>query len=319
MKTLTSMSLRYENDVLEVLDQTKLPKEEVWIRINHPNDMIQAIQRLAVRGAPLIGVAAALSLARYAEWGAADPDIIVMAKKLREARPTAVNLMHAMDHVVLNHQGRPNVKDIVRRAEEVFERDVEICNQLALRGESLIENWDGILTICNTGGLATAGSGTALGVIRKAFENRKQIHVYACETRPLLQGARLTMWELKKLGIPCTLITDSMAGALMAQGRVQKVFVGADRIAANGDFANKVGTYTLAVLAKHHNIPFYAVAPSTTTDPRCATGAEIEIENRTDQEVLRDWSPDGVAVWNPAFDVTPRSLIDGIVLEDRII
>jgi methylthioribose-1-phosphate isomerase len=320
MKSLAAMSIRYDNEVLEVLDQTQLPHEEIWIRIHHPNDMIAVIQRLAVRGAPLIGVAAALSLARYAEWGAADPDIMLMAKKLREARPTAVNLMHAMDHVILNHKpARLNIKDIVRRAEEIFERDVQLCDQLALRGEALIENWDGILTICNTGGLATAGVGTAFGVVRKAFENGKQIQVYACETRPLLQGARLTMWELKKLGIPATLITDSMAGALMAQGRVQKVFVGADRIAANGDFANKVGTYSLAVLAKHHEIPFYVVAPSTTMDPQCATGADIEIEKRADSEVLRDWSPEGIEVWNPAFDVTPRQLIDGIILEDRII
>ena len=315
-RQLHALALRYEGESLHILDQTRLPHEEVWVNVQHPKDMHLAIQRLAVRGAPLIGVAAGLSLACYARWGASDPDIREWARRLREARPTAVNLMKAIDHIVdFQSTGRINVSELVARAESLFAADVELCRALATRGAELIDDWDGLLTICNTGGLATAGVGTALGAIRLAHEQGKKIHVYACETRPLLQGARLTMWELQKLKIPCTLITDSMAGSLMQQGRVQKVLVGTDRVAANGDFANKVGTYTLAVLARHHSIPFYAFAPSTSLDPSCSSGSEIEIELRNSEEVLRDWSPQNIEVWNPAFDVTPRSLISEVVTE----
>jgi methylthioribose-1-phosphate isomerase len=285
--------------------------------------MAELILTLAVRGAPLIGVAAALSLALYAERGATRGKFLEAARLLRESRPTAVNLAAAVDRMIAvagaeSGSSTLDVPAIVACAEIIFDEDVRLCEAMAERGAAFIDDGDAILTHCNTGGLATVGIGTALGVIRRAFEQGKRIHVYVDETRPLLQGARLTAWELGRLGIPYTLICDNMAGALMSEGRVQKIFVGSDRIAANGDAANKIGTYGLAVLAHFHRVPFYVVAPRTTFDASCPSGDAIPIEQRSADEVRAGKSPEGCDVWNPAFDVTPRKLITSIVLDDRL-
>jgi methylthioribose-1-phosphate isomerase len=274
--------------------------------------MIALIQRLAVRGAPLLGVAAAASLATFAQRGASATEYGVACTALRRARPTAVNLMWAMDRM-------KDADDPVREAQAIFAEDVRLCEGMARHGAELIQEGEGLLTHCNTGGLATTGCGTALGVIRRAHEQGKRIHVYADETRPLLQGGRLTAWELKKLGIPATLITDSMAALLLRDGKVQRVLVGSDRVAANGDFANKVGTYGLAVQARFHGVPFHPVAPFSTVDLACPTGTAIPIEMRDPAEVrgygsLR-WAPEGMSAWNPAFDVTPVDLVTSLVLD----
>ncbi len=308
MKDLVSLALRRRSGKLEILDQTRLPHEETWIPIATVEDMIEAIASLRVRGAPLIGVAAALALVQAR--GA--PNWRSSGEALRVARPTAVNLAAAVDRVL-------SAEDPVAEAEAIFDEDVALCEDMATQGSPLIHDGDHLLTHCNSGGLATAGIGTALGVIRRAHEEGKSVHVFVDETRPLLQGARLTAWELARLGIPHTLICDGMAAALMSAGKVDKVFVGADRIAANGDFANKIGTYSLAVVAKHHNVPFYAVAPPSTVDLTCASGTDIPIEERRAEEVLCDWSAPGTPVFNPAFDVTPAALLTGLVLDSAFI
>ena len=307
MKPFDSLGLRFDGKTLWVLDQTRLPHEEIWVDGSEPVHMVPLIRRLAVRGAPLIGVAAAASLACLAERGGS-PEVYEGARlALRGARPTAVNLMWAMDRM-------KSTADPVAEAEAIFDEDVALCGRMADQGVSLMATGESVLTHCNTGGLATAGIGTALGVIRRGFELGKVAHVFVDETRPLLQGARLTAWELKRLGIPCTLITDSMAAILLRDGRVQRVLVGADRVAANGDFANKVGTYGLAVQARHHGVPFHPVAPYSTVDLACPSGAEIPIEQRGAEEVRRGWSPE-VPVFNPAFDVTPASLVSSLVTD----
>ena len=215
------------------------------------------------------------------------------------------------------------VSEIISEAENIFEEDQQLCKKMGENGAKFIEDGNSILTHCNTGGLATAGIGTALGVIRTASEQGKKIHVYVDETRPLLQGARLTTWELEKLNIPYTLICDNMAAQLMAKKKIQKIFVGADRIAANGDFANKIGTYSLAVLAKFHQIPFFTVAPYSTIDLHCPNGSEIPIEERKSGEVLGyldevQWAPKRAFVHNPAFDVTPVHLVTAIITDEGI-
>ena len=335
---MISMGLRFENNTLLILDQTRLPHEEIWISCQSTDEMVGLIKRLAIRGAPLIGVGAALALADFVEkkylapspnFGASSKQrsdslnfietVSKAANQLRAARPTAVNLMWAMDRLILKKDSRNITPEaLVREAEAIFDEDVALSEGMSNRGADLIQDGDSLLTHCNTGGLATAGNGTALGAIRRAHEQGKKIHVYVDETRPLLQGARLTTWELKKLGIPHTLICDNMAGYLMSQGKVNRVFVGSDRIARNGDFANKIGTYGLAVLAHHHRVPFYVVAPVTTLDLNCTSGSEIPVEERAGAEVLGVWGTQGTPVWNPSFDVTPRGLISGIVLNDRM-
>jgi methylthioribose-1-phosphate isomerase len=326
---LSSMGLTYSSEAgLRVLDQRLLPDQEVWVDVKNPEHMVELIQGLAVRGAPLIGVAAALELACYAmslKSSYSKNLVAEAAQKLRDARPTAVNLLWAIDRM-LSHNPDLNPDSLFQTAVKIFEEDVQMCADMSNAGAALIKDGDGILTICNTGGLATVGIGTALGVIRRAAEQGKKIHVYFCETRPLLQGGRLTAWELQKLGIPHTLICDSMAATLMLKGKIQKCFVGSDRIAANGDFANKIGTYNLAVLAKHHGVPFYPVAPWSTVDPKCPNGAAIPIEERSSHEVLGvsgsfgsvRWAPKHCQVFNPAFDVTPALLASGIVLNTGI-
>jgi methylthioribose-1-phosphate isomerase len=312
MNPFESLGLKQDGRTLWVLDQTQLPDAEVWLDGSEPAAMIALIRRLAVRGAPLIGVAAAASLATFAQRGASATEYAAACAALRAARPTAVNLMWAMDR--MRGAGDPEAE-----AEAIFAEDVRLCEGMARHGAALIQDGEGILTHCNTGGLATAGIGTALGVIRRAFEQGKRIHVYADETRPLLQGGRLTAWELRKLGIPSTLITDSMAALLLRDGKVQRVLVGSDRVAANGDFANKVGTYGLAVQARFHGIPFHPVAPFSTVDLACPDGAAIPIEERDQAEVrgfgaLR-WAPVGMPTWNPSFDVTPVDLVTSLVLD----
>jgi methylthioribose-1-phosphate isomerase len=313
LKDLDSMGFRVRNGELLVLDQRALPHEELWVQCESPAHMIELIRSLAVRGAPLIGVAAACAIARFSIDR--DPaQMRSMIASIRASRPTAVNLMWACDRMasIAKHEGSSG--ELVAEAERIFEEDIALCDEIGTKGADLISEGDSILTHCNAGALATAGIGTAIGVIRKAFELGKKIHVYVDETRPLLQGARLTAWELKKLGIPHTLICDNMAASLMQSGKIQKIVTGADRIAANGDAANKVGTYGLAVLAHHHKVPFYIAAPYTTVDLACASGAEIPIENRDAEEVRAGRAPTGTAVFNLAFDVTPRELITALIL-----
>lgn len=321
---LTSTAIRYDNGSLSVLDQQKLPAVEEWIDVQTPEQMVEIITSLKVRGAPLIGVAAALSVAQLADRGESQETIEKAAHLLRESRPTAVNLAHCIDRILAVMQNSSNLhEDILRTAEEIFNEDVALCLAMGEAGAALIKEGETILTICNTGGLATAGIGTAFGVIKTAHLQGKKIHVYACETRPLLQGGRLTAWELEKNGIPYTLICDSMAASLMKSGKIDRVLVGADRIAANGDFANKIGTYSLAVLAYHHGIPFHVVAPYTTVDLHCPDGDGIKIEQRSPQEVRGVsgsfgsvcWSPKDAPVYNPAFDVTPEDLVTSYILD----
>lgn len=330
---LDSLGLRLKTRVddlrLEVLDQRALPDEENWVTVESADHMITLIKSLAVRGAPLIGVAAALALVVEGRIITQDRDkaehairseLKATAERLRAARPTAVNLMWAMDRMVQALEASKNLFD---EAVAIFNEDVEMCERMGDHGAPLIKDGHGVLTICNTGGLATVGIGTAFAVLRRAHEHGVKFHVYACETRPLLQGGRLTTWELAKCGIPHTLITDSMAAVLMKQGRIQSVFTGADRVSASGDYANKIGTYSLAVLAKHHGVPFYPVAPSSTVDAACADGEAIEIEQRAGEEVrgfvsplqgIR-WAPKDVSVFNPSFDVTPKELVTKYVLD----
>lgn len=322
MRELRSLALRVEHGRVRVLDQTRLPFEEAWLEGSDPAGMVGHIQRLSVRGAPLIGVAAALSLAAFAEAGASAAALSAACAELRRARPTAVNLMAAMDRMRAVMAAGGATADLVREAEAVFDGDVALCEAMARHGVPLLGPGEAVLTHCNSGGLATAGIGTALGVIRRAWEAGKVGRVYVDETRPLLQGARLTAWELRTLGIPFTLLTDSMAAILMRQGLVSRVLVGADRIARNGDFANKVGTYGLAVQARHHGVPFHPVAPWTTVDLDCPDGAGIPIEARAPVEVrgygaLR-WAPEG-DVFNPAFDVTPADLATSLVLDRGVV
>lgn len=311
-----SLGLRIHDEHLEVLDQTQLPRDEVWLPIREVADMIKAIQRLSVRGAPLIGVAAVMCLAREALREKPATEILQSLTELRASRPTAVNLMNLLDQLkrVYISSGHSKAR-LIEEAFRLFDEDVQLCERMADNGQKLIQDGDNILTHCNTGGLATVGLGTALGVIKRAHQNGRKLHVFVDETRPLLQGARLTTWELQKAGIPFTLICDNMAGSLLSQGRVQKIFVGADRITANGDAANKIGTYSLAVLAKHHGCPFYVVAPKTTFDLSLKDGRDIPIEERKADELR----PAGIGykcdVWNPSFDVTPRALITEIITD----
>ena len=312
MNPFESLGLRHDGRALWVLDQTRLPDEELWLDGSEPVAMIALIQRLAVRGAPLIGVAAAACLGTFADRGASASEYSAACAALRAARPTAVNLMWAMDRMMAATE--PSAE-----AHAIVAEDVRLCEGMAEHGAALIQDGEGLLTHCNTGGLATAGIGTALGVIRRAHEQGKRLHVYADETRPLLQGGRLTAWELQRLGIPATLITDSMAALLLRDGKVQRVLVGSDRVAANGDFANKVGTYGLAVQAHFHGVPFHPVAPFSTVDLACPNGAAIPIELRDAAEVrgygpLR-WAPEAMPAWNPSFDVTPVDLVTSLVLD----
>lgn len=324
MKSLSTLSLKWSPSEFQLLDQTLLPKKEVWIKIENLDQMIEAIKSLRVRGAPLIGVSACLFLAYQALRGQDLKSLTKDAQLLKEARPTAVNLMNNIDQLLKHFS---TADDIVSEAVRIFNEDQTLCDNMSTLGAELIQNGDTILTHCNTGSLATAGAGTALGVIKKAHQQGKKIHVYVDETRPLLQGARLTAWELAKEKIPFTLITDSMAAFLMRQGKVTKAFVGCDRIATNGDFANKIGTYSVAALCHLHKIPFYVVGPRTTVDSKCPSGKDIPIEERISNEVTGfhssnesiNWAPENTKVYNPSFDVTPNEYVTAWVLDHKII
>ncbi len=324
-------TIEWKGDHIRLLDQTLLPGDEVYLRISRVDDLCDAIRRLAVRGAPAIGVAAAMGIA-LGMLDVPDADKRDFQRRLEEVcrqigstRPTAVNLFWAIDRMkeVVKAFPEADVADLrdklVRQAVLMEQEDRDLCRKIARCGKDLLGDGETVLTHCNAGGLATAGYGTALGVIRAAWEGGKRISVIADETRPLNQGARITSWELMKLGIPVTLIPDNTAGALMQRGEIHKVIVGADRIASNGDAANKIGTYSVAVLARHHGIPFYVAAPLSTIDMSLADGRSIPIEERDPHEVTHigtvQIAPAGVKVRNIAFDVTPHELISGIVTE----
>jgi methylthioribose-1-phosphate isomerase len=325
MHDLQATSIKYQDNTLSVLDQHQLPHIENWLPCESVEAMVSMIQKLQIRGAPLIGIGASLLLGHLAANGAAATTLKSAAGILRAARPTAVNLMNNMDSMLAAlHTSGPSA--LPAEAERLFHEDVALCNSIARLGAELIPANANILTHCNTGSLATAGVGTAIGVINAAHQQGKNIHVYVDETRPLLQGGRLTAWEMKQLGVAHTLICDNMAALLMRDKKVDCILVGADRIAVNGDFANKVGTYSLAVNAHHHNVPFYVVAPTTTVDVDCISGEQIPIEERAAAEVrgvsgsFGDvcWSPHETPVFNPAFDVTPAALITGWILDTGV-
>lgn len=327
--------LRWEKNSLLILDQSELPGKIHYLLCTRYQQVVQAIQEMRIRGAPAIGVAAAFGFAlaafNFSGGGehALDRYLSEAAQNLKAARPTAVNLNWAVEKMVRAYQdlrGRPLVQireGLLEAAQQLLKKQREQDEKIGAFGAALIPPRARILTYCNTGALATGGLGTALGVILKAHQQGKEIHVYVPETRPVLQGARLTVWELKEREIPFTLITDNMAGYLFAQEKIDLVLVGADRIVANGDFANKIGTYGLAVLAAYHHRPFYVAAPLSTFDLSLAKGDEIPVEIRNPEEVRRIKGNlityENCPVFNPAFDVTPSHLVSAFITEWGII
>ncbi len=324
--------MEWLDNKLRILDQSKLPQEQRFIDLADYQDVALAIREMKVRGAPAIGIAAAYGIALGAQdiETANKGEFLVQLNRVIETfaatRPTAVNLFRAIDRMKKAATGDSVTgikRALVNEAKQIHSEEIQATKRLSHWGAELIQNGFTILTHCNAGPLATAGYGTALGIIKAAKEQGKRISVIATETRPLLQGARLTVWELKQEGIPVTLITDSMAGYLMNQGKINCVIAGADRIAANGDVANKIGTYTLAVLAKENNIPFYVAAPTSTIDFSLPSGDKIPIEERNPEEVTHiqgvPVAPEGTKVANPAFDVTPHNYISAIITERGII
>lgn len=328
-------TILWKNGRIRYIDQTLLPHKVRFVECSNTRKLWKAIRRLEIRGAPAIGVAGALGIALTATMSKEKTsaglirEVRKTARYLASSRPTAVNLFWALSRMVdlagsnrsLPVRGLKNV--ILSEALGMIREDKASCRAMARNGAKLVKSGDTILTHCNAGGLATVDYGTALGVLFESKKQGKRIKVYVDETRPLLQGARLTTWELLSEGIDTTLICDSMAASLMAKGEIDKIFVGADRIASNGDTANKIGTYGLAVLAKHHGVPFYVVAPVSTFDFKLKTGKDIPIEERPGDEVReimgKAIAPKKVKVYNPAFDVTPNSLITAIVTEEGII
>jgi methylthioribose-1-phosphate isomerase len=308
-------------DVVRLLDQRRLPGAEVWLELESSLEVAAAIKDLTVRGAPAIGVAAAYGLAVDARRGANVGQLREAAERLVRARPTAVNLAWAVRR--MSRRLGLGAEELLAEAHAIRDEDEAACRRIGALGAPLIPPGARVLTHCNAGALATAGYGTALGVVRAAFEAGNAISVFAGETRPFLQGARLTAWELQRDGIPVTLLTDGMAGWLMARGEIACVIVGADRIAANGDVANKIGTYALAVLAAHHHLPFYVAAPWSTVDLETPQGESIPIEERDHEEVVtlagQRIAPVGVGARYPAFDVTPEALVSAIVTERGIV
>jgi methylthioribose-1-phosphate isomerase len=327
-------TIRWEDDAVVLIDQRALPTREDYVHCRDAAAVAAAIREMVVRGAPAIGVTAAMGMAlglkqsRAADARALRAEMESLAALLAATRPTAVNLFWAIDRMkrkfeeLLPDGVEATRLGMVKEAAAIHREDVEMCRRMGAHGAKLLEDGARILTHCNAGALATAGYGTALGMMRAAVEAGKRISVFSDETRPFLQGARLTAWELMKDGIPVTLITDNMAGYLMAKGEIDCAIVGADRIAANGDVANKIGTYTVAVLAKEHGLPFYVVAPTSTFDLSLASGKEIPIEERSPNEVTHvqgvRLAPEGVGIRNPAFDVTPHHLVTAIVCENGV-
>lgn len=310
-------SMRWEGGVLLLLDQRRLPQREDWLRLSTWQEVAESIRDMAVRGAPAIGVAAAYGMALAAKSGA---DLEEARKGLLSTRPTAVNLQWALNRAM--RLPEHTFEAVLAEAERIEQEDVECNRAIGRHGASLLSSGSTVMTLCNTGSLATAGFGTALGIIREAHAKGRIGLVYACETRPRQQGLRLTAWELLQDGIPFKAIADGAAGALMAKGVIDAVITGADRIAANGDTANKLGTYALAVLARHHGVPFIVAAPSSTLDHSLPDGSLIPIEERSPNELTHvegiRVAPEPCPVFNPAFDVTPGELIDAIVTESGI-
>ena len=324
-------TLEWTDAGVRFIDQTKLPTEEVYVTCTSYHEVADAIRTMVVRGAPAIGVAAAMGIALGVKGIKAENIAELrnqfghICRLMGETRPTAVNLFWAIRRMQRRFEelsGRPLAEIRQRMIDEarlMHEEDIETNREMGRNGAILLPSAGSILTHCNAGALATAGYGTALGVIRAAVESGRHLHVYADETRPFLQGSRLTAWELMKDGIPTTLIADNMAGHIMSQGKIQAVIVGADRIAANGDTANKIGTYSVAILAKEHGIPFYVAAPFSTVDLETSDGSKIPIEERNSAEVThlggKQIAPTGVDVRNPAFDITPAKYITAIITE----
>src|SRR6202795_2892369 len=327
-------ALKWTNAGVVFIDQTKLPTEEVYVTCTTHEQVADVIRNMVVRGAPAIGVAAAMGIAlgvknSKAQNGAdLKKDFDQICEAIRQTRPTAVNLFWAIRRMTEKFESlrvRPIVQiqqALVEEAQRMHAEDIAANQAMGRHGATLMPSSGGVLTHCNAGALAAAGYGTALGVIRAAVEAGKKIHVYADETRPFLQGSRLTAWELMKDSIPTTVISDNMAGVMMQQGKIGAIVVGADRIAANGDVANKIGTYTVAILAKEHGIPFYVAAPISTVDLATPDGGKIPIEQRNAREVThiagKQMVPDGVPVENPAFDVTPAKYVAAIITERGI-
>jgi methylthioribose-1-phosphate isomerase len=324
-------TVEWTDEGVVFIDQTKLPTEELYVTCGTYDEVAVAIKDMIVRGAPAIGVAAAMGIALGVRDAKASTVTELrqvfgaICRTMGETRPTAVNLFWAIRRMQRKFEDLSNMPLAVVKTEMVLEakrihfEDIAANQAMGRNGAVLMPSEGGVLTHCNAGALATAGYGTALGVIRAAVESGKNIHVFADETRPFLQGSRLTAWELMKDGIDTTVISDNMAGAMMAQGKIKAVVVGADRIAANGDVANKIGTYTVAVLAKEHGIPFYVAAPWSTIDLETADGSQIPIEQRNPREVThmagKQLTPDNVHIENPAFDVTPSRYVTGIITD----
>ncbi|MBU4377117.1 MAG: S-methyl-5-thioribose-1-phosphate isomerase [Candidatus Omnitrophica bacterium] len=327
-------TIAWKNKKAVIIDQTKLPHKLAYLNIRDARTMWWAIKKLKIRGAPAIGVAGAFGVVlgtqnmRADKYGVFKRRLDEIIKYLVSCRPTAVNLAWALER--MRRCAEKNKSDsvtkikstLLKEAVKIMEEDKICCRKMARHGAKFIKNGDSILTHCNAGGLATVDYGTALGVLFEAKKQGKKIKVFVDETRPLLQGARLTAWELLKAGIDTTLICDNMAASLMAKGKIDKIFVGADRIAQNGDVANKIGTYNLAVLAKYHKIPFYVVAPVSTIDLKLSSGKHIPIEERDEDEVrtvmTKRIAPKNVKAYNPAFDVTPARLITAIITESGV-
>jgi methylthioribose-1-phosphate isomerase len=327
-------TLEWTDNGVRFIDQTKLPTEETYVTCTTHEQVADVIRTMVVRGAPAIGVAAAMGIALGVKNSKAETvaelkgEFEQICDIIGKTRPTAVNLFWAIRRMQKKFERvriRPIAQikqDLIEEAKRMHAEDIAANQAMGRHGATLMPSEGGVLTHCNAGALATAGYGTALGVIRAAVEAGKKIHVYADETRPFLQGSRLTAWELMKDGIPTTVISDNMAGAMMKQDKIDAIVVGADRIAANGDVANKIGTYTVAVLAREHSIPFYVAAPISTIDFACPDGSRIPIEQRNAREVThiggRQMVPDGVSIENPAFDVTPAKYIKAIITERGI-
>jgi len=324
-------TIEWTADGVRMIDQRALPREEKYLTCQSYQEVAEAIRNLTVRGAPAIGVAAAMGIALGAQQSAAkdaaalERDVNEICTVIGATRPTAVNLFWAIERMKRRFaelragafaEIRPG---LVAEAQQVLLEDIACCEAIGRHGAALVPAAGSIMTHCNAGALATGGYGTALGVVRAAHEINPNLHVFSCETRPVLQGARLTVWELQQDGIPVTLITDNMAGHVLQSGRVGMVVVGADRIASNGDVANKIGTYSLAVLAKENGVPFYVAAPISTLDLSLQSGAQIKIEQRAADEVTHIFgahvAPAGIAVENPAFDVTPHRYVTAIITE----
>jgi methylthioribose-1-phosphate isomerase len=327
-------TLEWTEAGVRFIDQTRLPTEEIYVTCRDYREVATAIRDMIVRGAPAIGVSAAMGVALGVRDSKANniaelrPEFDEICNTLASTRPTAVNLFWAIQRMRDRFEELASKpleiikRELIEEAQRMYLADIAACKMMGRNGAVLMPSTGGVLTHCNAGALATCGYGSALGVIRAAVEAGKKIHVFADETRPFLQGSRLTAWELTKDGIPTTVISDNMAGAMMKQGKIGAVVVGADRIAANGDVANKIGTYTVAVLAKEHGIPFYVAAPWSTVDLATPTGDSIPIEQRSTREVThmagKQLTPEGVSIENPAFDVTPHRYVAAIITERGI-